>query len=74
MIIQNHQELRKISFNSSDKLHSIKLKNLSEDEKLAYKLDYKGYDGLCIIGGDGTMHEIINGMFKRPDKKKLPIG
>ena len=40
----------------------------------AYELDYTGYDGLCAIGGDGTMHEIINGMLKRPDKRQLPIG
>tara|TARA_B100000686_G_scaffold164947_1_gene172616 strand:- start:14254 stop:15126 length:873 start_codon:yes stop_codon:yes gene_type:complete len=59
--------------------HNINLKILETNkaghaQDYAYKLDYKGYDGLCIIGGDGTMHEIINGMFKRPDKKKLPIG
>ena len=31
-------------------------------------------DGLCAIGGDGTMHEIINGMLKGRIKKLLPIG
>ena len=40
----------------------------------AKALEFKGYDGICAIGGDGTMHEIINGMLKREDKKKLPIG
>ena len=29
---------------------------------------------LCAIGGDGTMYELINGMLKRDDKHKLPIG
>ena len=27
-----------------------------------------------MIGGDGTFHEIVNGMFNRMDKKKIPIG
>ena len=35
---------------------------------------YEGYDGFCAIGGDGTMHEIINGMMKRKDGQKLPLG
>lgn len=40
----------------------------------AKEVDFTGYDGFCAIGGDGTMHEIINGMLKRPDKRQLPIG
>ena len=37
---------------------------------LANSLDYSNYDGLCAIGGDGTMYEMINGMLKRKDKQK----
>lgn len=40
----------------------------------ANTLDFAGYDGLCAIGGDGTMYELINGMLKREDKNKIPIG
>ena len=40
----------------------------------ANELDFTGYDGFCAIGGDGTMHEVINGMLKRNDGRKLPIG
>jgi len=35
---------------------------------------FDGYDGFCAIGGDGTMHEIINGMMNREDGLQLPIG
>lgn len=42
--------------------------------ELANTLPYNGYDGLCVIGGDGTMHEIVNGMLKREDGAKIPIG
>ena len=42
--------------------------------ELAYQLDFDGYDGMIVIGGDGTMHEVVNGMLTRPDKKQLPIG
>ena len=26
------------------------------------------------VGGDGTFHEVVNGMLKRKDKKKIPVG
>ena len=42
--------------------------------ELAHQLDFDGYDGIIVIGGDGTMHEVVNGMLTRKDKKQLPIG
>jgi len=33
-----------------------------------------GYDGLCVIGGDGSFHELINGLLSRKDQKQIPIG
>ena len=41
---------------------------------LANELDYSGYDGLCAIGGDGTMFEMVNGMLKRDDQDTIPLG
>jgi len=42
--------------------------------ELANTLPFEGYSGLCVVGGDGTMHEIVNGMMKRADGARLPIG
>ncbi|MEA1898402.1 MAG: diacylglycerol kinase family protein [Bacteroidota bacterium] len=41
---------------------------------MANTLDFKGYEGFCVVGGDGTMHEVINVMLSRNDGKKIPIG
>ena len=32
------------------------------------------YDGFLVIGGDGTFHEVVNGMLERNDGRTLPIG
>ncbi len=42
--------------------------------QLTREMDFDGYDGLICIGGDGTMHEVVNGMLSRSDQKRLPVG
>lgn len=39
--IQNHQELKKHSYKSSDKFHSMKMSKLSKQKVQSYKIDYK---------------------------------
>jgi len=41
---------------------------------LATQLDFVGYDGMVAIGGDGTLHEITNGLMRRSDNIRPPIG
>ena len=43
-------------------------------QELAHQLDLSAYDGFIGIGGDGTLHEITNGMLSRHDGNKIPIG
>ena len=31
------------------------------------------YSAIVAVGGDGSIHEVINGMLRRPDQKRLPI-
>lgn len=33
-----------------------------------------GYTGLCFIGGDGTLHEVVCGLLERNDNAQIPIG
>jgi len=41
---------------------------------IARNIDLAHYDGFCCIGGDGTMHEVINGIMTRKDSQRIPIG
>ncbi|RMF10308.1 MAG: diacylglycerol kinase family lipid kinase [Candidatus Neomarinimicrobiota bacterium] len=41
---------------------------------LVRSMDLDGIDGVISVGGDGTLHEIINGLMTRPDGKRVPVG
>ena len=36
-------------------------------------IDFSEHSALMAVGGDGTLHEVINGMLQREDGLKLPI-
>ena len=59
---------------SGAELKVLETKYAGHAEEYANEMNYEGFDGFCAIGGDGTMHEVINGMLKRKDKHMLPIG
>ena len=52
----------------------IKTTHPNHPYEIANSINIDDFMGICAIGGDGTMHEIINGMLNRRDNKQLPIG
>ena len=62
-------------FNSNEiELERFETKYQSHAQELIQKTNLTVYKGIIIIGGDGTFHEVVNGMLTRQDKKKIPIG
>ncbi len=36
--------------------------------------DLSEFDGLCVLGGDGTIHEAVDGLMKSGKAKSVPLG
>jgi YegS/Rv2252/BmrU family lipid kinase len=42
--------------------------------EIAREHDLAGYDALCVLGGDGSMHEAVSGLLQRPQPLHVPVG
>ena len=40
----------------------------------ARKMDLRCCDGICIVGGDGTIHEVADGLLQRREPINVPLG
>ena len=68
------EKIQPVFESAGAELEIINTTHCGHAKELAQSLDFNGFNGICPIGGDGTMHEIINGMMLREDKSKIPIG
>lgn len=42
--------------------------------ELVAKTRLSGYDGLIAAGGDGTVFEVLNGLYQHPKHERIPMG
>ncbi len=42
--------------------------------ELVSGLDFARYDGIVVMGGDGTLFETVNGYMANPSPRRIPIG
>ena len=55
-------------------LEIIITKYAGHAKDIARAMEIEEFESICLVGGDGTMHETINGMWLRSDHRRLPIG
>ena len=46
----------------------------SHASRIVNQYNFNENDKIIVLGGDGTMHEVINGMLTREDSVNIPIG
>jgi len=47
---------------------AVLLERKGHAEELLSSVNLEGVDVICVVGGDGTFHESVNGMMRRKDK------
>jgi len=43
-------------------------------KEIARTVNLEAYDGFCVVGGDGTIHEAVGGLMQQDDPSSTPIG
>lgn len=43
-------------------------------KEIAGAVNLETYDGFCVVGGDGTIHEAVGGLMQRDDPSSIPLG
>jgi diacylglycerol kinase (ATP) len=66
-LIETRLKLEKIPY------EFMATKKRQDTYHFAKDVDLSKYSLLVAAGGDGSYHEVVNGMLSRPDKLKLPI-
>ncbi|CDZ75400.1 Diacylglycerol kinase family enzyme [Peptoniphilus sp. ING2-D1G] len=56
-----------------DEVYSMITKKPRDAEKFAKRASEEKYDAICSVGGDGTVNEIIQGIYKQNHLPKLAI-
>jgi len=43
-------------------------------KEIAAGVNLDSYDGFCVVGGDGTIHEAVGGLMQRDSPSSIPLG
>jgi YegS/Rv2252/BmrU family lipid kinase len=68
------EKVRPVFIEQGASMEVIETQYAGHAQQILLQLPFQNYTAVCIIGGDGTMHEVINGMLKRADKQQIPLG
>lgn len=53
--------------------YAMLLQRAGHATELARTLPTAGYQGIVILGGDGSLFEAANGMLARPEAERIPL-
>ena len=68
------EKIRPIFESKNISLSIIETRYQGNAKELVQTMDYNSIKGILVVGGDGTLNEVVNGMLNRNDNSKVPIG
>ena len=67
-------KIRPIFESSGISLSILETKYQGNAKQIVQTMDFNTIKAILVVGGDGTLNEVVNGMLNRNDNLKLPIG
>ena len=67
-------KIRPIFESNGISLSILETKYQGEAKETLQTMDFNSIRAILVVGGDGTLNEVVNGMLNRRDNLKLPIG
>jgi len=67
-------EIRPIFESIDISLSIFETKYQGNAKEICQFMDFNAIRGILVVGGDGTLNEVVNGMLNRNDNSKVPIG
>lgn len=64
-------EYHHVAMLKSDKNGVYETQYAGEAKENMEKLDLDACDGICVIGGDGLLQEVVTGLMRRPDRERV---
>jgi len=58
----------------SAELHVVSTHAPGHARSLVAEADLSGFDGIVAVGGDGTLFEVLNGLYQHPRANRVPLG
>ena len=67
-------KIRPIFESNGISLSILETKYQGNAKQIVQTMDFDTINAILVVGGDGTLNEVVNGMLNRNDNLKLPIG
>ena len=68
------EKLKKVSYKHNIEVEIYTSQSEGDIERFIINEDLSEFDGICVIGGDGTIHEAIEGLMQSGKSQYLSLG
>ena len=68
------KRIRHVFDSAKIELEILVTERVGHATEIAKNLNRQRIDGICVVGGDGTFHGVVNGLMQQDDSHSVPLG